>query len=193
MYALKNLQMLKNMKKECEDELKEISPFLADLKKNKMGKEPFKTPKFYFETLADKVIQQSNAQTSIPPQYEARPRLFDMIAGWVSSIMQPRLAIGFASLAVLIMMFFFMYEKNVPPVDTFASHEEIHQYITENIDDFDESLFLEHDNLAESDIFNSENMLKVNSDKNNISADEIEQYLKEQMDGSDVYELENDL
>ena len=56
------------MKKEIENELREISPFLADLKKGmEEDKEPFRVPKFYFDTLADKVLENAQPQTSIVP------------------------------------------------------------------------------------------------------------------------------
>lgn len=42
------------MKEEFENELRELSPFLADLKKRQTG-DPFKTPTLYFDNLADAV------------------------------------------------------------------------------------------------------------------------------------------
>ncbi len=43
------------MKEEFENELRELSPFLADLKKRQAESDPFKVPKLYFDTLADAV------------------------------------------------------------------------------------------------------------------------------------------
>lgn len=181
------------MKKEFEDELREISPFLADLKKSKEGEEPFRTPKFYFDTLADKVMEKAIVKPVIPPQYSVRPSFIEMAQKWVASIMQPRYAIGFATVALLAVGGWFFIQKNQQNVDSFASNEEIHQYITDNIDDFDDALLLEQGVLADSDILNPEQSLKGNIDKINISDDEIEQYLKEHLDEKDLKELQNEL
>lgn len=181
------------MKKEFEDELREISPFLADLKKSKEGEEPFRTPKFYFDTLADKVMEKAIVKPVIPPQYSVRPSFIEMAQKWVASIMQPRYAIGFATVALLAVGGWFFIQKNQQNVDSFASTEEIHQYITDNIDDFDEALLLEQGILADSDVLNPEQYLKGDNDKINLSDDEIEQYLKEHLDEKDLKELQNEL
>ncbi len=184
------------MKKEFEDELREISPFLADLKKSKEGEEPFRTPKFYFDTLSDKVMEKAIAKPVIPPQYSthsAHLSLFELAQEWVASIMQPRYAIGFATVALLAIGSWFFIQKNQQNVDSFASTEEIHQYIADNIDDFDEALLLEHGVLADSDVLNPEQNAKENMDKINATDDEIEQYLKEHLDEKDLKELQNEL
>ena len=180
------------MKKEFEDELREISPFLADLKKSKEGEEPFRTPKFYFDTLADKVMEKAVVKPVIPPQL-VRPSFIELAHTWIASNMQPRYAIGFATVALLAVGVWFFIQKNQQNVNSFASNEEIHQYITDNIDDFDDALLLEQGVLADSDILNPEQSLKGNIDKINISDDEIEQYLKEHLDEKDLKELQNEL
>ena len=180
------------MKKEFEDELREISPFLANLKKSKEGEEPFRTPKFYFDTLADKVMEKAVVKPSSPPQL-VRPSFIEMVQTWIASIMQPRYAVSFATVALLAIGGWFFIQKNQQNVDFFASNEEIHQYITDNIDDFDEALLLEQGILADSDVLNPEQSLKSNIDKNNVSDDEIEQYLKEHLDEKDLKELQNEL
>ena len=189
------------MKKEFEDELREISPFLADLKKSREGEEPFRTPKFYFDTLADKVIEKAVAKPVIPPHlspweysiHSARPSLIELAQTWIASIIQPRYAIGFATVALLTVGGWFFIQNNQQNVDYFASNEEIHQYITDNIDDFDEALLLEQGILADSDVLNPEQSLKGNIDKINATDDEIEQYLKEHLDEKDLKELQNEL
>lgn len=184
------------MKKECEDELREISPFLADLKKSKEGEEPFKTPKFYFDTLADKVMEKAVAKPVIPPQYSihsARPSFIELAQQWVASIMQPRYAMGFATVVILAVGGWFFIQKNQQNVDSFASNEEIHQYIRDNIDDFDEALLLEQGVLADSDVLNPEQTAKGNIDKINATDDEIKQYLKEHLGEKDLKELQNEL
>ena len=62
------------MKEEFEKELQDLSPFLADLKKQQL-REPFRTPRLYFDTLADKVIETAKTETVVatrPPQYKER-------------------------------------------------------------------------------------------------------------------------
>lgn len=91
------------MKEDFEKELNELSPFLADLKKQQK-QEPFKTPRLYFDTLADKVLDKAKEEkntATVPPQYNQRQSLSSRINGWLSTILQPRLALsGFALVLV---------------------------------------------------------------------------------------------
>lgn len=92
------------MKEDFEKELQELSPFLADLKKQQKN-EPFKTPRLYFDTLADKVIEKTTEDTKVltaPPQYKTSPSLSEQINGWLSTILKPRLALSVLGLVVLV-------------------------------------------------------------------------------------------
>ncbi len=89
------------MKEKFEKEFEDVSPFLADLKKQQK-QEPFKTPRLYFDTLTDKVIEKAQENPAIvPPQYNQRPSLSSRLNGWLSTILQPRLALAACGLALV--------------------------------------------------------------------------------------------
>jgi hypothetical protein len=184
------------MKEEFEEELKGLSPFLHNLKKDSKKEDVFKVPQNYFDTLADTIIEKAQAQEkqSYPLSKKAiqqapsvaKPHFLEQVREWIESLLQPRYALGFATALVIVVAgWWFVNYRNSPlPVDSETaqlSHEEIHQYITENIDDFDEELILKNQELAdtEGDI--------------NISDDDIQKYLEENIDEKDIKELENKL
>ena len=85
-------------------ELRGLSPILADFKQNQVKKNPFKAPKFYFDTLTDKVLGtvSQNPKAEIPhqrtPQY---PNILERTKGFLATIFQPKLALAFASCALV--------------------------------------------------------------------------------------------
>jgi hypothetical protein len=82
------------MKKEFEEEINELYPFLADLKKQQR-QEPFRTPRLYFDTLADKVLDKAKTETKVaigPPQYKAVQTPINRITNWLSTIFEPKMA-----------------------------------------------------------------------------------------------------
>ena len=89
------------MKEEFEKELQELSPFLADLKKQQK-QEPFKTPRLYFDTLADKVLEKEKNKAIVPPQYNQHPSLYNRINVWLSTIFQPKLALSAFGLVLIV-------------------------------------------------------------------------------------------
>ena len=92
------------MKEELENELQGLSPFLADLKKQQ-GDDPFKTPKFYFDNLADKVLAQANnAERTVSVKQKGTPQyttILTRLQGFLSVVSPPKLAMAFASLVLV--------------------------------------------------------------------------------------------
>lgn len=186
------------MKKEIEEELREISPFLAGLKKEIPDKEPFRTPKYYFDTLADKVIEKAETKTHTipPPQYAERPNWFEGLQQWMAAWLQPRYALAFATITILAIYGWFIMQKQQPSDLNFATSEEIQEYIQENIDDFDLELIQEHGALADvepKDNATEQELFGKDLENLNISDEEIELYLKENMSGDDLKYIENNL
>ena len=185
------------MKEEFDDEFRAISPFLANLKKEGKKEDAFKVPQNYFDTLADQIIEKAQAKEkqAYPLSKKAiqeaptvaKPHFLELIKEWIESLLQPRYALGFATaLVIAVAGWWFVNNRRNSPLPAESeiaqlSHEEIHQYITENIDDFDEELILKNQELAdtEGDI--------------NISDDDIQKYLEENIDENDIKELENKL
>ncbi len=174
------------MKEDIEHELRDISPFLADLKKahpDANGKlQPFKTPKFYFDTLADRVLEKTQPVAApVYKQYQAKKSIFAQIGEWVSALMQPRWAIAMASVMIVAVgTWFYMKqpENTMPQTLTEISSEDIHDYIKDNIDDFEEDL------LAENGITASDT--EGGTIFTEMSDNEVELYLNEHLDEKDL-------
>ncbi len=173
------------MKEDIQEELREISPFLAGLER----KDPFKAPKYYFDTLADKVLEQAQPQlVTIPPQYSTRPNLFTQLGNAISDLLRPRVAIAFASVTlVLAVGVWLVYQSNYKTKElaqTELSNEDIHQYIQENIADFDDELLLNNEKLA----FDTEGGALHKTD---MKDEDIEEYLINTIDEKDLEALDN--
>jgi hypothetical protein len=104
------------MKEEFDKELRELSPLLTYLKKEQAG-DGFKVPKFYFDTLADKVIAQAKETEKVgtdlkkkTPQY---PTLLARLQDFMGSLLRPQLALAFGScLIVALGAWFWLTAKN---------------------------------------------------------------------------------
>jgi hypothetical protein len=163
------------MKEDIENELRELSPFLADLKRQQPdtnGKgQPFRTPKFYFDNLADRVKEKT--QPVAPPQYQAKKSIFLQIEEWVSVLMEPRWAMAMVTMAILAVgSWFYLKEETTQTKEmlTEITNDDIQEYIEANIEDFDENLLTEN---ASNTSDTEGGILKDMTDE------EIEQYLKE--------------
>jgi hypothetical protein len=109
------------MKEALENELRELSPLLADMKKGQAG-DPFKTPKFYFDNLADKVLAQANSAektagvaTKGSPQYKT---FFEHLNSLFASIFQQKLALALASLALIVAASWYALTRKTPEIGT---------------------------------------------------------------------------
>ena len=172
------------MKEEIKEELQEIAPFLANLKKE----DPFKTPKFYFERLEDSILEKVQPEKIKMPvaSKQVHSSLISQFGHWVSTLLQPRWAMALALITILAAgSWFLKKQQNTETTQTLSeiTTEDIHQYVNANIDDFDEELLVENtafeadnapkDALLEGEIFND------------LNDEELEKYLKEQPDYKD--------
>ena len=177
------------MKQDFENELNEFSPLLADLKKRQPN-DGFLTPKYYFDTLADKVLERAKTETTVAktPQYRG---ILERFQGWLSALWQPRIALAMATFALVASAGWYAMTRQKPTVEptvqienVAASTEEIHQYITTNIEDFDENLLLENaKNVADTE---GSNATPAVHPKSGLSEKELEKYLEEHLDDTDL-------
>ena len=127
-----------NHKDEIRDELKEISPFLADLKKENA----FKVPVHYFEQLPDQVMEQ--IKWSSPPVVEKAPQVswMNQLATFFSKSLWPGLTL--AGLGLVIVTGVFLFRKGAAPaiVTNDFPLEEAEAYVSANIDEFEEEQLL---------------------------------------------------
>ena len=202
------------MSKEFEKELLELSPFLADLKKQS-PKEPFRTPRLYFDTLADKVIENAKTETVVaqaPPlqrspigQYKARFSLFSRLNNWFSAITAPRFAMIAGSLALFVAAGWYIVHQQKPTMNTdTATTEEVKMYINEHIDEFKEEDILTAvaDNKSPKIADNGTDKKSIEltlptpnvqdapsqlaHPKSGLTEEELEEYLKENLDENDI-------
>jgi hypothetical protein len=200
------------MKREYEEELKELSPFLSDLKKQS-PREPFRTPRLYFDNLADKVVEQAKNETVVakaPPQYNTRPTVLNRIKSWLSAVLEPRMALSVCTLALILGAGWYVINQQKTPTSGIAdsemvTQEEMHNYIHENIDEFKEEeillAFAETKlNKAEGNtpeikivvpvpttpIEAREEKGVLKHPKSGLTEEELEEYLKENLDDEDL-------
>lgn len=130
-------------KKEIQDELEKLSPHLAKLKKV----DPFKVPDDYFAQMSSEVFEKIQAEQKVQTPSPSLS-ITDRLATVFKTILQPRYAVGFATVALLI-AFVFMYNKDQPNTPSMLADnimvEDAQQYLAEHIDEFDESLLLSLD------------------------------------------------
>lgn len=198
------------MKEELKKELQELSPFLADLKHNTQ-KEPFGTPRLYFDTLTDNVLERAKNETAfakaIPPQYNALQLFIRRSTNWLSRLMEPRMALSVCTFVLVIGAGWYVINqkptKNL--ADTAAvTHEEVQNYIYQHFEDFEEEdilvafvdvktskkdkneatkLFVEP--IESSEMIEEDN-IKLKHPKSGLTQEELEEYLNEHIDEEDI-------
>lgn len=170
------------MKEDFEEELRNLSPFLADLKKQKKT-DGFKTPKYYFDTLADKVIENAQPKTEVKPVYVAQPSLATRVSEWLAGLMQPRMALAYATVLFLAVGgWYFFKSTQAQTMDNCTElaclpQEEIKTYISDNINEFDEEMLVGNASIAE----NTEG-----SSLRHLDEKEVEQYLIDNLNERDL-------
>jgi hypothetical protein len=173
------------MKEDFEEELRGLSPFLADLKKQKKD-DGFKTPKYYFDTLADKVIENAKPKTKVTPIYVAQPSFATRVSEWITGLMQPRMALAYATVLFLAVGGWYFFKstqaKTMDNCNELAClpQEEIKTYISDNINEFDEEMLVGNASIAENTQNTEGSLLK------NLDEKEVEQYLIDNLDERDL-------
>ena len=171
---------MKKHKKEILDELKDIAPFLSEMEK----KDGFQVPENYFNELSDKILAELDLSEKVvaPAPRESNPSWWDQLLEQISILFQPRVAVGFGVVLVLMVsLFLFTNDGGEAQQGVLAdvTAEEASQYILDHIDDFEEELLME----ALADVEG-----EVSLDEMNFDEAELNEYLDELTD-SDLEEL----
>ncbi|MCB0641636.1 MAG: hypothetical protein KDC44_08350 [Phaeodactylibacter sp.] len=132
--------MGKAPKDEIRKELEQWSPFLSKLKQADRDA-GFTVPKHYFHNLQVDVLQQVREEAAAQPRPTSAPK-----RSWYG-LLQPRL--GLAVGVVLILLAAWFVFRQDPGADLVAdlqtlTDEEVHAYIRENLDEFDEAMLAEY-------------------------------------------------
>jgi len=128
-----------DLEKNLKDELNELSPSLSRLD----NKEGFQLPPRYFEKLTEHVMHQVNADTE--SSTEAQPASWQQsLANFWTTLWQPRLVLGMATVALLILAGTFFFNNQTDNDSMLAlsdiSDEELSEYLVDHLDGFDQEL-----------------------------------------------------
>ncbi len=138
-------------KASVKEELAKLSPFLAKMKEQQ--KADFKVPEKYFQNLESDLIKI--AQGHLP---EKKNPWIDRLFEYLQLIFQPRLAVGLATMVVLLIgaAFWSLNDSKKGPGNS-LTEEEITTYVIHNIDEFETDLFIEaFGNELNIDLFSKE-------------------------------------
>ena len=169
-----------NRKNEIKEELQEHSPFLSKLKEEEL---PFKVPDHYFQNLQEEVLRQ--VKTEAAPANTQKTWL-DQLLEQVQWLLQPRPALAFASIVLLIAVGLNFLSTSDEVTSDFSladlSEEEIRNYVSDNLDEFDIDLILQ--------VNASDPEWELNPTLDLEDA-ELEQYLDEIIDEIEEEDLED--
>jgi len=157
-------------KKEIQDELADLSPLLAELKREEVG---MNVPENYFDYLTESIIEQA---ALIPKP--ATPTVPTSKPIWYAFLFKKQVLGGLAmTLLVLTTVLFFRNQPIAEPTFAEISSEEAAAYIAAHLEDFETTLFTEGDFIEE-----------INDEA--LEDSEIDLYLEEIIEDLDVETLE---
>ena len=170
-------------KKEIQEELEQISPFLAGLDKT----QNFKVPVNYFEEMQEDLWQKVAPESKSAPVAVQKKTWLSQLDEWLANWFQPRLALSLASLLLLLTAgWYFMSSvdgsEELVAVESSLLDDEAYDYFAQNFDEFDAEL------LSQLDFDDEEIDAFVES---NFSGDgEFDVLLEDLLQELDIDELE---
>jgi len=157
-------------RKEIQDELGELSPFLSELNQEATG---MSTPEHYFDFLTESVMEQ----VALIPK-PSSSELPAVKPAWYAFLFNKRILGGLAT-ALLLLTTVFFFRNQLVVESNFAeiSSEEAATYIAAHLEDFEITLFTEGDFIEELEGME-------------IDEEEVDLYLKEIIEDLDAETLE---
>ena len=131
------------MKKEIKEELENHAPFLAGMQKKEEG---YTVPEDYFAKMEADLWEQLKPATKTVTEATPRTSWLDGLIKQVNWLFQPRMAMQFASVALLVLAGFFFWNRTATTqVDALAdiTADEASEYLLANLDDFDTESLIE--------------------------------------------------
>ena len=172
---------MKKLKKEIQEELEQLAPSLAKLKKE----EHFEVPENYFQQLPDQILSQIDfgKNESVAPAAPVRSWVDDIVEK-ISFLFQPRVAIAFAALLLLLVSVFLINRNDTPGESgnllASISEAEMEEYLEANLNEFEEeSLYDLVDEVASNDF------------TEDLNEEDLENLMEEFIDDLDDSELED--
>jgi hypothetical protein len=176
------------MKKDdnIKEELKNISPFLASLRKPDEG---FEVPKDYFQNFESNLMARIKAEEAVEAWgiSETEQPLMPNL-NWLQSIWawmtQPQIGVSLLAMVVIVGIGFAVFQINEKNAAQFAdlstdealaslNVDDVSQYVEDNVDDFSEELLISNlENIVEKNI----TTLPVETE---LQINEIQEYIED--------------
>jgi hypothetical protein len=184
------------MEENIHDELRELSPLLSRLKELP---EDYTLPDGYFSQFQQEVFAKINAeQKEVPvpkPVAHKKPIWWQHWLEELSFLWQPRYAIGFASISVVMIATWYLSQSPSEATNTSVafnelSEEEIHNYLIDNIDGIDtETVWVSTQNeIAAIENKAQTPLNEANTTLQNASDVEIDEMIDEMIQSDEISE-----
>lgn len=164
---------MKDKKQHIENELSEIAPFLANLKKDNDSLETFNVPDDYFDNLSNSIFEKTILQSDIAATQTVTEKstIWTTFSQYVQWLLRPGVAV--IATSVIIVAAIGIYLINQPTENQMAelTVTEIEAYVEDNIEAFDE------EQLADLLVTTDEADISTNIE--DIEADILEEYIEE--------------
>jgi len=131
------------MKKEIKEELNNHAPLLSGMPKQPEG---YKVPDDYFARMEADLWEQLKPATKTVIESAPKASWFDGLIQQLNWLLQPRMALQLASVALLILAgFFIMNRTTTTQSDVLAdlTADEASEYVLANLDEFDTESLIE--------------------------------------------------
>lgn len=133
---------MKDNKKNIQEELSEIAPFLAQLKADQTPIETFNVPDDYFNQLANNIFDKTILQPEAATQTVVKPtvpqkNMGSNIGRYFQWLWNPGTAVVLTSTLIIVISGFYFMNKTSTDYGADLTVADIEQYIEANIDNFE--------------------------------------------------------
>lgn len=195
-------------KDNIKDELNELSPFLAKLRKSDDG---FEVPEDYFQSFESNLMARIKAEEEVKNWSPSATTSTESTqpASWMSKVLTwlktPQISISFAMVLVIIVAISVILQPTMPNGATAEmisveeaisdiSTEEMLAYVEANVEQFDETLLSEVVEIEVVEDIKVEETIQVETPTlETIETEELEQYLEENIGDFDESLIEEEI
>lgn len=200
---------MKDERKDIENELSEIAPFLAKLKEDNIPIETFRVPDDYFDNLSNTIFEKTIFQEESviqQPTIATKESVWANLGRYFQWLWNPGTAVVLTSVVVLVIAGFYLVNQPINDYGSNLTAADIEQYVEENIETFELEQLAELTVVSESKVVKTTKIPVENSIQNavetpietpvkteaidNIEIEDLEQYIEENyIDDLDVNDL----
>lgn len=195
-------------KDNIQEELNELSPFLAKLRKPDDG---FEVSQHYFQNFENNLMARIKAEEEVENWSPSTPNPVELTtsSSWTSNLLSwlktPQISISFAMILVIIVAISVILQPaergttaqiiSIEEAISDISTEEMLAYVEENVEQFDETLLSEvvEIEVLEEDIEVEETVQIETPTLETIETEELEQYLQENIEDFEESLIEEEI